>query len=1009
MPIIIEVSTNATASVADLAKLKAAITDAIAATNKQTEATKTQGDAADKAGRQGSSSKQQEKRDTDSLAAAFKGAQGAFSGFIGQLQREADMLQSIHGPMEETQNDLKALDALYRRGSLSITEYTAKSRDLQKQLDQQTRSAHGLPGASSGGGPSDGLSGVIQGAGSAAGPAGEILGAVTTGAVVQIGAVVGLAAAVIHLHDSYIELENQAMRIVGANGDLNGTIKQQLALAGDLHGSLSTTMALTAKVREGTQDYYLTQKQMADMTRTVGEAVQLSGHPLEDAAGVMERLTFAFEQGTVGPRELRGIMREFPAIADGLAKSFGKTQHDLLDMAKAGELSGVALLNALQKMGPTMDATFSGRIETYGQKWKHFQDQMTVDAGQGHGLDIADTVATLGDLAKGNQLKAGAQQFASDFSKSGDVWSAAFGGSDSGPAQASKGTEDYVEKILEATGAESRFYDVLAGVSKELRDQSGFYKGVTDAINAQRDALRAAGFQEDTYVAKIVRDVTDMNNMLAHATPGQIGGVGARGSDQLVTDRRKLRDSTDDMTAATESYGKTVQDAHKKTNEHHDGIEDLNKAYKAGQINTKEFSDGMKALSEDFAFQYNVIHSIINPAREYGLTLDALLGGLKSGTIDLVQFNDAMAKLHGLTNQRFLDNEQLAKMGVGAYSFGKDKTGQQQSGVLSYDTEDKANPEIVQQLKDMTEAYKNFNHEQTLGAKYVDDQMRHQEEYTAILGDARTAAEKYGQELKILSDPKVLVTDDERAQALQNLKDKYTTIQTPQDAYTKALRKIVEEELLVGGSTEAYANAMRDLRVQFNQGDAMDGFSQGIDNINKSINVSASASKLLSDSFDGVLNGLNELAVKGTTDFHSMTQAIEADLLRLMENQLLRALFGGSLGGDNPAGAAGAVGGLTSWIPGFASGTGPEGITVGGSGPPDSKLMRVSPGEHVTVQTGQQRQRSQQSGAAPGINIINVSNAQEAAHAEMNSRRGESTLINALAKNSRMIGHITRR
>lgn len=205
MPIIIEVTTNASASVSDLAKLKAAIEQAVQATNQQTQATKTQGEEAEKAGKKSTTAKQQEKRDTDSLAAAFKGAQGAFSGLIGQLQREADVLNSIRGPMQETQNDLQALDALYRRGAVSITEYTAKSKDLQKQLDQQTRSAHGLGGASSGGGGmSDGLSGAIQGAGAAAGPAGEILGAVTTGAMVQVGAVVGLAAAVFHLHDSYI-------------------------------------------------------------------------------------------------------------------------------------------------------------------------------------------------------------------------------------------------------------------------------------------------------------------------------------------------------------------------------------------------------------------------------------------------------------------------------------------------------------------------------------------------------------------------------------------------------------------------------------------------------------------------------------------------------------------------------------------------------------------------------------------------------------------------------------
>lgn len=1050
MPIIIEVSTNASASVSDLARLMAAIEAAVRATNELTDATKKLGDAADKAGRQGSSSKQQEKRDTDSLAAAFKAAQGAFGGFIGQLQREQQMIESIHGPMQQHEQDLRTLDAAYRRGALGAAEYTAKSRDLQKQLDSATRERYGLPGASSGGGGmSDGLSSAIQGAGAAAGPAGEIVGSLATGATIGAGAVIGLVAAIMSLHDAYIELENQAMRIVGVNGDLNGTIQQQLRLAGQLHGSLATTMALTAKVREGTQDYYLTEKQMADVTKTVGEAVQLSGHPLEDAAGVMDRLSFAFEQGVVGPRELRGIFREYPAIAEGVSKALGKSIKDVLDMAKAGELSGNTLLNSIQKMGVGMDKTFSGRIETYAQKWQHFKDQMTVDAGQQGGLVMnPDDLVSKGlDMAKSDQLQKGAQSFASDFSKSGNIWSAAFGSSDGGSVQATKGTEDYVEKVLEATGAESRFYDQLKEVNKILRDQSGFYKGVTDAINAESAAMRDAGYKEDTYVAKIVDDLTKMNTRMAHATTGQIGTVRDQGTDQLVTDQRKLRDATDEVTASTESYGKTVVDAHKKTNEHHDGIQDLSKAFKVGQLTMKEYSDGMRALDEDFAFQYNVIKGIIQPARDYANTIEALLGGLKSGKIDLIDFNTAMEKLNGLTHQRSMSAADLAKMGVGAYSFGQDKTGEQQSGVLTFDTEDKGNPELIQQLKDMTEAYKTLDLERSLGAKFVEDQMRHQELFTTTMGDARTAAEKYAAELKILSDPAVLVTDQERAKALQNLKDKYTTLVTPADEYAKGVRKIDEEQKIVGGSTEAYTNALRDLRIQFGQGTFTDGISKGFDEIKKSLDTANTAASVLQSTFGNVNSAISELIVTGTTDFRKLSQTIETDLvnagLRSAEKAVIDlfstqatsaaagattgasassvlmaaapgigALIGSSAAAMIAAGAAvgGAVDNVAPLVALAAFANGGTGI-VGGAGGTDSQVVsfRATPGEHVTVETPQQRQRSQGGNAPQTVHIINVSNAAEAARAEMDSPRGARTMTNFVAQNRRMIGHITRR
>ena len=152
--------------------------------------------------------------------------------------------------------------------------------------------------------------------------------------------------------------------------------------------------------------------------------------------------------------------------------------------------------------------------------------------------------------------------------------------------------------------------------------------------------------------------------------------------------------------------------------------------------------------------------------------------------------------------------------------------------------------------------------------------------------------------------------------------------------------------------------------------------------------------KVLTDAFSGAENALVSFVTTGKVDFTSLTTTIEADIVKLLEQQALKGLIsalGGGIGGGGSASSTIAPLANLFGLPGFATG---GAFTVGGSGGTDSQViaMRTTPGERVTVQTPDQQLAASQIPAA------------------MDSRGGQRVLDNHINSTTQRIrGRITRR
>lgn len=165
-----------------------------------------------------------------------------------------------------------------------------------------------------------------------------------------------------------------------------------------------------AKIVRSTRDIGVSTTDAVRITETLSKAITLSGVSAESAKLAMIQLGQGMAAGALRGDELNSVMEQTPrvaqAIADGLGVSIGK----LREMGREGQLTGEAIVGALQKAAKTIDSEFAVSVVTVGQATTVMQnattdligklDKMTGESQRAAGglLGIAKTLTSIADV-----------------------------------------------------------------------------------------------------------------------------------------------------------------------------------------------------------------------------------------------------------------------------------------------------------------------------------------------------------------------------------------------------------------------------------------------------------------------------------------------------------------------------------------------------------------------------------------------------------------------------------
>lgn len=320
---------------------------------------------------------------------------------------------------------------------------------------------------------------------------------------------------ILRASEAWTTLNNRLRLVTDGAEEFIAAQEGIFAVAQETRQPLTATAELYQRIAQNQEELNLSGKEMIGITKTISQAMVVSGTSTQGAQAAMVQLGQAFASGTLRGEELNAILEQAPALSMAIARGMGVTVGQLRELGKEGELTAEAVIEALQDQGDelqaqfdTMTPTISQAMTTVDNAFTQLIGKMDEASGASGGLaeklmDVADllqdpeTVKGLAEIAKGVANLTGwfiqGASAAADFARwTGEALAASVNGA---------ALDDIVrveDEIEELTGKIQRFnqaQESLPALGKWLDDVTGAGDANAERIatwTARLDQLKTA-------------------------------------------------------------------------------------------------------------------------------------------------------------------------------------------------------------------------------------------------------------------------------------------------------------------------------------------------------------------------------------------------------------------------------------------------------------------------------------------------------------------------------------
>jgi tape measure domain-containing protein len=293
-----------------------------------------------------------------------------------------------------------------RRELLALDKEGQKAfDDIEKQVDEASRATTGfnknLLGMRSS------FQGVETGIGSIRSSLGGLLG-LLGGVAGAFGAAFSIRA-ISDLTSAWTDLNSRIRFAVGEGEDAAGVMDRLSQIARRTYSSLSQTATAFADNRVVLEELGLSTERQLDLFEAINNALVVSGARGERAASVQTALSKALALGALRGEELNNVIKQGGVIADLLAKQFGVTRGELLQLGQQGKITSdviattlLANLDSLRESADAMPATINDAVVQLGDAFLKLIGRFDEATGASEGLaslilSIADGISGLAD------------------------------------------------------------------------------------------------------------------------------------------------------------------------------------------------------------------------------------------------------------------------------------------------------------------------------------------------------------------------------------------------------------------------------------------------------------------------------------------------------------------------------------------------------------------------------------------------------------------------------------
>lgn len=194
-------------------------------------------------------------------------------------------------------------------------------------------------------------------------------------ALASLGAYLS-ARELVRLLDTYTNLQNR-LRATGLEAqNLGAVYRSLLDVSNSTRQSLEGTVETYSRLANSAKDLGLSQQELIDFTKSLNQAIALSGASAGEAQAGMIQLAQGLASGVLRGDELNSVLEQLPTVADVIAKQLNVTRGELRQMGQDGKISADIIFDAFKNARTELEERFAKSVPTIGQSFQVLQNNV---------------------------------------------------------------------------------------------------------------------------------------------------------------------------------------------------------------------------------------------------------------------------------------------------------------------------------------------------------------------------------------------------------------------------------------------------------------------------------------------------------------------------------------------------------------------------------------------------------------------------------------------------------
>lgn len=182
--------------------------------------------------------------------------------------------------------------------------------------------------------------------------------------------------------DTYTNIQNRLKLVTNGSEELVGVTKELFAISNETRSAFESTAEVYSRVALATKEMGVSQRETLEFTKSLNQAVILSGASATEAAAGLIQLSQGLASGALRGDELRSVLEQLPAVADVIAQELGITRGELRKMGEEGKITAEIVMQAFASAREELNEKFAKTVPTIGQSFVVLKNRVIEFTGE---------------------------------------------------------------------------------------------------------------------------------------------------------------------------------------------------------------------------------------------------------------------------------------------------------------------------------------------------------------------------------------------------------------------------------------------------------------------------------------------------------------------------------------------------------------------------------------------------------------------------------------------------